>query len=139
MTDSFDLENIENHIKKIESEVFLLLKQITSEKFPDRDEMINRDYFERLQKFELTKIIGDRTNKSRTIMEAEPQNTVQFIQSILENIPIDIHQRERYLKQVLGHFSSISTRDKEVLIQSLLNEPAEKIKTAIQEILNAFS
>ena len=138
MSDSFNLDKIENYIKKIESEVFLLLKQITDDKIPDRATIVNRDYFKRLQQYDILNN-AESTEESRSPLEDEPRNTVQFIKSVLENIPEEINERKRYLEKLLGHFGSISTNDKNVLIQSLLHESAEKIKAAIQEILEAFS
>ncbi|TFG18259.1 MAG: hypothetical protein EU530_09480 [Promethearchaeota archaeon] len=139
MSDSFNLEKIEGHIKNIESEVILLLRQILDGSIPNRESMINRDYFIRLQKYDILNNTRDSTEKNQSPLEDEPKNTVQFIKSILENIPADISERKRYLEKLLGYFGSISANDKMVLIQSLLYEPADKIKAAIQEILAAFS
>ena len=139
MSDSFDLEKLEDHIKKIESEVFLLLKQITDGSIPDRESLINRDYFKRLQQYDILSNARESTEQSGSPLEDEPKNTVQFIKSILENIPEDVTERKRYLEKLLGYFGSISANDKTVLIQSLVHEPADKIKAAIQEILDAFS
>ncbi len=139
MPESLDLDKIETHITKIESDILLLLQQITEEKIPDRATMVSRDYFKRLQQYDIVSNRVDSSEESRSIPEDEPRNTVQFIKSILVNIPSDIDQRRRYLEKLLGYFSSISVTDKAVLIQSLLNESEEKIRAAIQEIVDAFS
>ena len=139
MPESFDLENVESFIKKIESEMFLLLQQITNGNLPDRATMVNRDYFKRLQQYDIVNNTDAGLGQSPSPIEDEPRNTVQFIQSILTHIPEDITERKRYLEKLLGYFGSISKNDKIVLIQSLLNEPAEKIHAAINEILQAFS
>ena len=139
MPETFDLENVESSIKKIESEMFLLLQQITNGDIPDRATMVNRDYFKRLQQYDIVNNTDANSGRSPSPIEDEPRNTVQFIQSILTHIPDEITERKRYLEKLLGYFSSISKNDKIVLIQSLLNEPAEKIHAAINEILQAFS
>jgi hypothetical protein len=139
MPDPFDLEDIESHIKKIESDLYLLLKQLTSDSIPDRNTLINRDYFQRIQQFDIIKNTVDSIEQPQFPIEEEPRNTVQFIKSILTNIPENFTERKRFLEKLLAYFGGISTQDKAVLIDSLVGESPEKIKAAITEILQAFS
>ncbi|MBN2157509.1 MAG: hypothetical protein JW776_15795 [Candidatus Lokiarchaeota archaeon] len=138
MLENFDLEEIELQIKKIESEILSLLRLISKDSIPNRITMINRDYFKRLQKYDIIKS-EYQIQKAETLIPNEPKNTVQFIKSILLNIPNDLIERKRYLEKLFGYFGSICSNDKEVLIQSLLHQPTEKIRTAIEEILETFS
>jgi len=139
MPESYDFDKIESQIKKIETEITILLRQITSESIPNRTEMVRKDYFKQIQEYD---ILGEDVNiiaKPSSSLEDEPKNTIQFIKSILLNIPEQINERQRYLEKILGYMSGISETDKSVLIQSLLNESAEKIRVALLEILQAFS
>ena len=139
MSDSINLDDIESFINNIESEIFQLLKLLTSDSIPNRTMMVNRDYFKRLQEYDFVKSSRDAEGEPRLIKEEEPRNTVQFIKSLLIHIPEDHQERKKYLEKVLSHFGSITQNDKQVLISSLLTESPDKIKAAIQEILDAFS
>ncbi len=139
MSDLVDLDKIESYIKNIESEIVQLLNLLTNESIPNRSTMIKRDFFKRLQEFDIIQSTEDFSRSKQSSFEDEPRNTVEFIKSILENIPANIVERKRYLEKLLGYIGSISDYDKTVLIKSLLNESPEKIKAAISDILEAFS
>ena len=138
MQENFDLEKVEGHIKKIELEIVNLLKILTDDSIPTRSSLVNQDYSERLQEFSFISREASTKEKEESSDKEEPQDTKQLIKMILTNIPDSISERQQYLEKLMSYFTEISPTDKSVLIESLLHESAEKIKNAINEILEAF-